>query len=304
MDDDGLEEIVERCHRDLATLLNGDASPWRENFSHRADVTLGNPFGPFVCGLNEVMSTAQAAADRYRDGEVVAFERVATYVGEDLACSELTRRALAQVAETPVVVEVPHATWNQATWTMQGGIVTSFAGDGNSSIRDATAADLALDVKPDELRRKRRRSYEFNYADLSKQIAGLERKGLNATEYTVDLNYKLSAPFSGLVAIVLALLSLVIASARPVPAHAWSFSAHKFIADRVIDVLPPEIRPFFQKFRSTVVEHSIDPDTYRTIGFTEEPPRHFLDMDAYGPFPFRDLPHDYNEATQRRGADL
>jgi hypothetical protein len=105
-------------------------------------------------------------------------------------------------------------------------------------------------------------------------------------------------------AIVLALLSLAIASARPVPARAWSFSAHKFIADRVIDVLPPEIRPFFQKFRTTVVEHSIDPDTYRTIGFTDEPPRHFLDMDAYGPFPFRDLPHDYKAATERRGADF
>ena len=50
-------------------------------------------------------------------------------------------------------------------------------------------------------------------------------------------------------------------------------------------LLPPEIRPFFQKFRTTVVEHAIDPDTYRTMGFVEEPPRHFLDMDAYGAVP-------------------
>ena len=53
--------------------------------------------------------------------------------------------------------------------------------------------------------------------------------------------------------------------------------------DRAIALLPPEIRPFFETYRTTIVEHAIDPDTYRTMGFAEEPPRHFLDMDAYGP---------------------
>jgi hypothetical protein len=82
---------------------------------------------------------------------------------------------------------------------------------------------------------------------------------------------------------------------------AWGFRGHKFITDKAIDQLPPELRPFFQKFRTTVVEHSIDPDTYRTMGWTEEPPRHFLDMDAYGPFPFASLPHDYQAAVAARG---
>lgn len=100
-------------------------------------------------------------------------------------------------------------------------------------------------------------------------------------------------------AVVLALCTL-----RPVDIHAWGFSGHKFITERAIDLLPPEIRPFFQKFKTTIVEHSIDPDTYRTMGWVEEPPRHFLDMDAYGPFPFRDLPHDYAEAVAKRGADF
>jgi len=103
------------------------------------------------------------------------------------------------------VVEVPRATWSGTAWVMQDGIVTSFVGDSDSVIRDRAAGDIALDAKPEELRRKRRRSYEFNYAELRKQIAGLERKGLNATEYSVDLNYKLAAPFSGLVAIILGL---------------------------------------------------------------------------------------------------
>ena len=102
----------------------------------------------------------------------------------------------------------------------------------------------------------------------------------------------------------LASLALGAALLCPVPAVAWGFNGHRFITDRAIDLLPQELRPFFLKFRSAVVEHAIDPDTYRTMGFAEEPPRHFVDMDAYGPFPFRNLPHDYSEAVQQRGADF
>ena len=105
-------------------------------------------------------------------------------------------------------------------------------------------------------------------------------------------------------AIAVALCSLAIAAADPMPARAWGFSGHKFITDRAIDLLPSELRPFFQRYRTTIVEHSIDPDTYRTMGFTDEPPRHFVDMDAYGAFPFKDLPHDYKEAVDKRGADF
>jgi hypothetical protein len=100
------------------------------------------------------------------------------------------------------------------------------------------------------------------------------------------------------------LVALALWTLGPAPVAAWGFNGHKFITDHAIDLLPQEIRPFFQKYRTTVVEHSIDPDTYRTMGWMEEPPRHFLDMDAYGPFPFKDLPHDYQEAVAKRGADF
>jgi hypothetical protein len=40
------------------------------------------------------------------------------------------------------------------------------------------------------------------------------------------------------------------------------------------------------------------------MGWTDEEPRHFLDMDSYGPFPFKELPHDYNAAIAARGADF
>jgi hypothetical protein len=101
-----------------------------------------------------------------------------------------------------------------------------------------------------------------------------------------------------------ALVALALFTMRDASVDAWGFTGHKFITDRAIDLLPQEIRPFFQKFRTSLVEHSIDPDTYRTVGFADETPRHFLDMDAYGPFPFKDLPHEYSEAVAKRGLDF
>jgi hypothetical protein len=108
--------------------------------------------------------------------------------------------------------------------------------------------------------------------------------------------------FGRIVAVPVAVLLLAGASSRPI--DAWGFTAHRFIMDRAIALLPQEIRPFFEAYRTTVVEHAIDPDTYRTMGFAEEPPRHFLDMDAYGPFPFTALPHDRQAAIDKFGAEF
>src|SRR3954466_10070279 len=104
--------------------------------------------------------------------------------------------------------------------------------------------------------------------------------------------------------IPVALLACGAIVSQPRPAGAWGFTVHKFIAGRAIVLLPQAIRPFFDMYRTTFVEHAIDPDTYRTVGWTEEPPRHFLDMDAYGPRAFTALPHDFNQAVAARGADF
>src|SRR6187402_3413704 len=69
----------------------------------------------------------------------------------------------------------------------------------------------------------------------------------------------------------------------PSSVSAWGFEAHKFIVDR-----------------------AIDPDIWRTVGWEEEPPNHFLDMDfaAFGPYPFEALPRDYDKAVQKFGKDV
>lgn len=101
-----------------------------------------------------------------------------------------------------------------------------------------------------------------------------------------------------------AVVTLLLLVAAPQPAHAWGFSAHKFIVDRAIALLPPEIRPLFEQHRSEVVERAIDPDTWIIAGWEDERPHHFVDMDSpgFGQYPFTDLPRDYTAALAKFGA--
>jgi hypothetical protein len=101
----------------------------------------------------------------------------------------------------------------------------------------------------------------------------------------------------------LALVILLVGA--PAPAHAWGFEAHKFIMDRAIARLPPELRPLFEQNRAMVVERSIDPDTWRTAGFGQEDKNHFLDLDweGYGEYPFSELPRDYTAAVAKFGVE-
>jgi hypothetical protein len=96
-------------------------------------------------------------------------------------------------------------------------------------------------------------------------------------------------------------VAVTLATERPA---AWGFEAHRYIANRAIDLLPVAIRPFFVKRRAMITEHAIDPDLWRTAGWLEEPPQHFLDMDAFGPAPFDALPRDKDAAIAKFGKDM
>ncbi|MCI0622451.1 MAG: hypothetical protein L0387_12450 [Acidobacteria bacterium] len=89
----------------------------------------------------------------------------------------------------------------------------------------------------------------------------------------------------------------------PRPLFAWGLDVHRLITGRAIDLLPASIRPFFEKHRNFITEHSVDPDLWRNAGFTEEPSRHYLDLDAYGAYPFAGLPRDRRAAIQKFGRD-
>src|ERR671926_1394251 len=88
----------------------------------------------------------------------------------------------------------------------------------------------------------------------------------------------------------------------PSPALAWGFAGHRLIMARAIDLLPPELKPFFQRFRDEIVIRVVDPDLWRNVGW-EDDPNHFLDfgMPELGPYPFEALPRDYSKALEKFG---
>jgi hypothetical protein len=73
---DDLNRAVELHHRAGDTIMKGSHEGYAELYSRQDDVTLGNPFGPFARGYEDVLRTLQGAASHYRDGEATGFERV------------------------------------------------------------------------------------------------------------------------------------------------------------------------------------------------------------------------------------
>jgi hypothetical protein len=96
---------------------------------------------------------------------------------------------------------------------------------------------------------------------------------------------------------------LAIVAFVPNSAYAWGAVAHRFIMQRAIDLLPPEIKPFFEHYGDELVLRVNDPDLWRVAGFDEEVPNHQIDfgVDDYGPYPFTALPRDYDAAVQKFG---
>ena len=90
--------------------------------------------------------------------------------------------------------------------------------------------------------------------------------------------------------------------AAPARAFAWGIAAHRFIMARAIDILPAEVKPFFEHYRAELVVRVVDPDTWRNAGW-EEDHNHFVDfgMPELGPYPFTALPREYGAALEKFG---
>ncbi|RYD94020.1 MAG: nuclear transport factor 2 family protein [Sphingomonadales bacterium] len=96
-----LEATIAESHEALRKILNGDPSGYAALFADRDDITLGNPFGPFGKGRREVLQRLNNAATKYRDGTVVAVDRVAVYGNGDFVCLVEIEHDRAKLANSP-----------------------------------------------------------------------------------------------------------------------------------------------------------------------------------------------------------
>ena len=89
----------------------------------------------------------------------------------------------------------------------------------------------------------------------------------------------------------------------------WGMDIHRMITRRAIEGLPAEVKPFFMAKIDFISEHTVDPDLWITPDLQgklgNEAPNHFLDYDGFkDPFPFKNVPREWDAVVQKYGAEL
>lgn len=82
----------------------------------------------------------------------------------------------------------------------------------------------------------------------------------------------------------------------------WGFFAHQKINYQAVFLLPPQMLSFYKPHIRFLSEHAVDPDK-RRYAVAEEGPRHYIDLDHYGAFPYNHLPRRWDSAVAKFGED-
>lgn len=82
----------------------------------------------------------------------------------------------------------------------------------------------------------------------------------------------------------------------------WGFFAHRKINQYAVFLLPPEMMVLYKPNIVFLEEHAVDPDK-RRYTITEEGPRHYIDIDHYGHYPYDSLPRNWKAAVARYSED-
>ncbi len=84
--------------------------------------------------------------------------------------------------------------------------------------------------------------------------------------------------------------------------YGWGFYGHRKINYQAVFLLPPEMMVLYKVHSGFLGEHAIDPDKRRYL-VAEEGPRHYLDLDRYGVYPFDSLPRKWEDAVAKYTVD-
>jgi hypothetical protein len=101
---------------------------------------------------------------------------------------------------------------------------------------------------------------------------------------------------------LLAFLFTLVFVLHATPCWCWGFFGHKRINYYAVFLLPPEMLVLYKPNIEFLEEHATDPDK-RRYAVPEEGPRHFIDIDHYGKYPYPNLPRRWNEAVAKFGED-
>lgn len=82
----------------------------------------------------------------------------------------------------------------------------------------------------------------------------------------------------------------------------WGFYGHRKINYYAVFLLPPELLFFYKKHIQFIGDHAVDPDK-RRYAIAAEAPRHYIDIDHYGSYPFDSLPRRWKDAVEKYTED-
>lgn len=85
-------------------------------------------------------------------------------------------------------------------------------------------------------------------------------------------------------------------------AKSWGFYGHRRINRMAVFTLPPEMFGFYKKHIEYITDHAVDPDM-RRYSVQEEAPRHYIDIDHYGPNCFDSVPRYWKKAVAKYSED-
>jgi len=78
----------------------------------------------------------------------------------------------------------------------------------------------------------------------------------------------------------------------------WAANAERLITTKAVDILPDEIRTYFEGNRQFLIQHVLDPVEAAQKNPTLAHNR-FLRFEKYGVYPYADLPRDYRVAAYK-----
>ncbi|HMO61107.1 MAG TPA: zinc dependent phospholipase C family protein [Ferruginibacter sp.] len=82
----------------------------------------------------------------------------------------------------------------------------------------------------------------------------------------------------------------------------WGFYAHRKINYLAVFLLPPEMLVLYKPNIGFLEEHAVDPDK-RRYAVADEGPRHYIDIDHYGEYPYNELPRKWKDAVEKYSED-
>lgn len=101
--------------------------------------------------------------------------------------------------------------------------------------------------------------------------------------------------------LIISILLFFLPQTNPV-SYSWGFYGHQQINRMAVFTLPDGLIGFYKHHLNYISTHAVDPDKRRYTS-PDEAPRHYIDLDHYGPYAVDSVPHHWKRALSKYSED-